>query len=102
MGQLRTIRYLVVDDIQKDVPDTAPEVDVEVRTADDVLQVLTRAVQIPSGAEIFLQTLRADGTPRWQELRLISSLPEEPTVLLVKVVKSGEVTQSPCSIVMTR
>jgi hypothetical protein len=44
-----------VDNIVDEVPDAAPEIDVEVASADDVAAALHNTAGVPSGAEIYLQ-----------------------------------------------
>jgi hypothetical protein len=44
-----------VDNIVDEVPDAAPEIDVEVASADDVAAALHNTEGVPNGAEIYLQ-----------------------------------------------
>lgn len=83
---VRSIQYLVVDDVMADVPDGAPEIDASVQTAADVAAALTSAAGVPPGAEIYLQTFRPDGSMRWQPLASVSSLPDMPC-LRAKVLR---------------
>ncbi|KAF6248254.1 hypothetical protein COO60DRAFT_1125488 [Scenedesmus sp. NREL 46B-D3] len=87
---LRTVKYLVVDNIVDEVPDAAPEIDVEAASADDVAAALHSTAGVPGSADIYLQTFRPDGSARWQAVSAVHELPDV-SVLLAKIVRTKAV-----------
>eukprot|EP00878_Enallax_costatus_P013525 GHUV01014140.1.p1 GENE.GHUV01014140.1~~GHUV01014140.1.p1 ORF type:complete len:264 (+),score=66.52 GHUV01014140.1:2250-3041(+) len=83
---VRTIKYLVVDNIVDDVPEGAPEIDASVGSTADVAGALVKLAGVPSNGDIYLRTARPDGSLRWQPLSSLTALPDE-AVLTAKVVR---------------
>jgi hypothetical protein len=72
--------------VADDVPDAAPEIDIEVTSPEDIAAALLRTTHLPPSADIYLQTQRPDGSLRWQPLNALGPLPEG-SMLLAKLVK---------------
>jgi hypothetical protein len=73
-----------VDNIVDEVPDAAPEIDVEVASADDVAAALHNTAGVPNGAEIYLQV--------WQDVRHM--------LQTITVRMEGSIAASSCSVLM--
>lgn len=88
MSQVRTVKYLVVQDVLEHVPNGAPEIDGSIATVADLKACLLGVPGVPKSSLYYLQTVRTDGTLRWQPLEVVTDLPHS-SLLVVKIVKQN-------------